>query len=79
MTHFIEKDENKMPPAYLDGLKKPERVCPICNARGYFFKDFNFEGKDEDELLHFKCHNCNQSFIYDALNGSIEAPDKYQK
>ena len=59
--------------AITERLKDTERVCPFCKTTGFFFKQFQFRGKDKNGFLYFGCANCKKDVQYDIVNGIIKS------
>jgi transposase-like protein len=49
-------------------LRNKEKVCPSCETKGFFFKEFVFKGKDKAGFIYFLCPKCKRDIQYDILN-----------
>ena len=53
-------------------LRNKEKVCPSCETKGFFFKEFIFKGKDKAGFIYFQCPKCKKDIQYDTLSGSMK-------
>ena len=55
-----------------NNLRNKEKVCPSCETKGFFFKEFIFKGKDKAGFIYFQCPKCKKDVQYDTLNGTMK-------
>ena len=72
---YTDEAENKRIIEEYENIKNEmnkEKICPSCETKGFFFKEFIFKGKDKAGFMYFQCPKCKKDIQYDTLSGSMK-------